>query len=44
MLYIFISQGKLQCRETITEGFGNMPQAFIDMLKGKNIGKAVVKA
>ncbi|XP_055297765.1 prostaglandin reductase 1-like isoform X2 [Sitodiplosis mosellana] len=36
-------EGKLQYRETVTEGFENMPQALIDMLEGKNVGKAVVK-
>uniref|UniRef100_A0AAY4ERM1 Prostaglandin reductase 1 n=1 Tax=Denticeps clupeoides TaxID=299321 RepID=A0AAY4ERM1_9TELE len=37
-------QGKLQWREHVTEGFVNMPAAFMGMLKGDNIGKAVVKA
>lgn len=35
--------GKLKYRETITNGFANIPQALIDMLQDKNIGKAVVK-
>ncbi|KXJ69244.1 hypothetical protein RP20_CCG028142 [Aedes albopictus] len=39
----WIKEGTLKYRETITEGFENMPQAFIGMLKGGNIGKAVVK-
>lgn len=39
----WIHEGKLKYRETITEGFENMPQAFIDMMKGGNIGKAIVK-
>ena len=30
-------------RETITDGFENIPKAFIDMLSGGNIGKAVVR-
>jgi len=30
-------------RETVTEGFGNMPKAFMGMLRGENVGKAVVK-
>lgn len=37
------AEGKLKYRETITDGFENMPQALIDMLEGKNFGKAVVK-
>jgi prostaglandin reductase 1 len=36
-------QGKLKWREHVTEGFENMPKAFIEMLKGANIGKAIVK-
>ncbi|XP_055297767.1 prostaglandin reductase 1-like [Sitodiplosis mosellana] len=36
-------EGKLQYRETITNGFENMPQALIDMLQGQNFGKAIVK-
>ena len=41
----FVSfQGKIKVRETYTEGFEKMPQAFIDMLTGGNTGKAIVKA
>lgn len=40
----WIKEGKLQFNETVTEGFENMPKAFIEMLAGKNMGKAVVKA
>ncbi|XP_055526141.1 prostaglandin reductase 1-like [Wyeomyia smithii] len=39
----WIQEGKMKYRETITEGFENMPDAFIGMLKGVNIGKAIVK-
>ncbi|XP_028129068.2 prostaglandin reductase 1 [Diabrotica virgifera virgifera] len=39
----WIKEGKLKYRETVTEGFENTYQAFIDMLSGKNVGKAVVK-
>ncbi|KAI4884984.1 hypothetical protein NFI96_020250 [Prochilodus magdalenae] len=35
--------GKLKAQEKITEGFENMPAAFIRMLKGTDLGKAVVK-
>ncbi|XP_072315209.1 prostaglandin reductase 1-like [Eucyclogobius newberryi] len=38
----WVKEGKLQCREHITNGFENMPAAFMDMLKGGNIGKAIV--
>ena len=33
----------MKFRETVTEGFENMPMAFIGVLKGENIGKAIVK-
>jgi len=39
----WITEGKLQYRETVTEGFLKMPEAFIGMLKGETTGKAVVK-
>jgi prostaglandin reductase 1 len=39
----WIKEGKIKIEETFTNGFENMPQAFIDMLAGKNTGKAVVK-
>ncbi|KAK4310784.1 hypothetical protein Pmani_017684 [Petrolisthes manimaculis] len=35
-------EGKLKYKETITEGFENMPKAFIGLFHGDNIGKAVV--
>lgn len=42
-LKAWTQEGKLKYRETITNGFENMSQAFIDMLEGKNFGKAIVK-
>ncbi|XP_008558227.1 prostaglandin reductase 1 [Microplitis demolitor] len=38
-----IRQKKLVYRETVTEGFDKMVDAFVSMLRGGNIGKAVVK-
>jgi len=38
-----IRSGELKVQETQVEGFENMPRAFIDLLKGKNTGKMVVK-
>lgn len=38
----WLQEGKLQCREHITKGFENMPAAFMGILQGENIGKAVV--
>uniref|UniRef100_A0A3B3C803 Prostaglandin reductase 1 n=1 Tax=Oryzias melastigma TaxID=30732 RepID=A0A3B3C803_ORYME len=35
-------QGKLQCREHVTKGFENMPEAFMGMLQGDNTGKAII--
>ena len=40
----WIKEGKLKYREDIVEGFENLPQAFIGMLEGDNIGKRLVKA
>ncbi|KAH9640704.1 hypothetical protein HF086_007275 [Spodoptera exigua] len=39
----WILSGKLRPREHITEGFENIFDAFVGMLKGENYGKAVVK-
>mmetsp|Transcript_4070 Transcript_4070/g.7022 ORF Transcript_4070/g.7022 Transcript_4070/m.7022 type:complete len:301 (+) Transcript_4070:387-1289(+) len=36
-------QNKLQTRETIYKGIECLPQAFIDMFAGKNIGKMLVE-
>ncbi|KAE8279213.1 Prostaglandin reductase 1 [Larimichthys crocea] len=38
----WLKEGKLQCREHVTKGFENMPAAFMGLLQGENIGKAVV--
>jgi NADPH-dependent curcumin reductase CurA len=39
----WIKEGKLKYREDIVEGFDNLPQAFIGMLQGDNLGKRLVK-
>lgn len=39
----WIDEGKIKYHETVTDGFENIPQAFIDMMEGKNYGKAIVK-
>ncbi len=39
----WLKAGKLQHRETIVEGFDQIPQAFLDLFEGKNEGKMVVK-
>ncbi|KAJ2937880.1 hypothetical protein O0L34_g18702 [Tuta absoluta] len=39
----WIASGQLKTRETVTEGFDNVFDAFSGMLNGENTGKAVVK-
>ncbi|WP_010531334.1 NADP-dependent oxidoreductase [Lentibacillus jeotgali] len=39
----WLQEGKLTYRETIREGFENIPGAFLDLFRGKNIGKLLVK-
>lgn len=39
----WIKDQSLVYKETITEGFENTFDAFVNMLQGKNIGKAIVK-
>jgi NADPH-dependent curcumin reductase CurA len=39
----WLLEGKMKYSETVTEGFDNMVRAFIEMLGGKNLGKAIVK-
>ncbi|MGD2139830.1 MAG: NADP-dependent oxidoreductase [Burkholderiales bacterium] len=39
----WVSQGKIRYHETVAQGLASAPQAFIGMLKGKNLGKQVVK-
>ena len=42
-LATWLQEGKLKYKETIVEGFDNIPQAFLDLFEGKNKGKMVVK-
>jgi NADPH-dependent curcumin reductase CurA len=37
------AEGKLNLKETVVEGFENIPDAFIGLFEGENIGKMVVK-
>lgn len=39
----WLKEGNLKYRESVAEGIENAPQAFIDVLSGKNFGKQVVK-
>jgi len=38
-----VKSGELRYRETVVEGIENMPEAFIGLLGGENIGKMLVK-
>ena len=39
----WIKAGKISIKETIIEGFENIPEAFLGLFDGKNIGKMIVK-
>jgi len=39
----YVGSGELRYRETVVEGIENMPDAFIGLLGGENIGKMLVK-
>lgn len=39
----WVNAGQIKYEETVTNGFENMPQALIEMLRGQNTGKAIVK-
>ncbi|WP_230199513.1 NADP-dependent oxidoreductase [Bacillus testis] len=39
----WLQQGKLKYEETIVEGFERIPEAFLGLFKGKNLGKQLVK-
>lgn len=39
----FIKEGKIKFREDIVKGIENAPEAFIDLLKGKNFGKLIIE-
>lgn len=43
-MYKWVDEGKLKYHETIWEGFRQLPQAFIEMMQGKNMGKAIVRS
>ena len=39
----WLKEGKIQYDETIVEGFDKLPEAFIGLFEGRNLGKMVVK-
>ena len=42
-MYDWVLNKQIKWRETIVEGIENSPQAFLDLLDGKNVGKMLVK-
>lgn len=39
----WLKAGKLKFKESIFEGFENMPHAFVELMKGNTTGKVIVK-
>jgi NADPH-dependent curcumin reductase CurA len=39
----WLRSGAVKSRETVVEGLGNMPDAFLGLFKGENVGKMLVK-
>jgi NADPH-dependent curcumin reductase CurA len=39
----YLAAGKLHTKETVVSGIERAPQAFLDLLRGENVGKMVVK-
>ena len=37
-----IQEGKLKVKETVVQGFLNMPEAFVGLFTGANTGKMVI--
>lgn len=42
-LAIWLSEGRLKFTQTIVEGFDKLPEAFLGLFSGQNIGKMLVK-
>jgi hypothetical protein len=39
----WVADGRVRTRETVVDDIANAPQAFIDLLNGRNIGKMIVR-
>ena len=39
----WITEGRIQYREDVVDGFENMPRAFLRLFRGENFGKQLVK-
>lgn len=42
-LSVWLQEDKLEYDETIVQGFDNLPEAFIGLFEGRNLGKMIVK-
>ena len=40
----WVNEGKIKTQETVVEGFEKMPEAFLGLFTGNNVGKMIVKA
>ena len=40
----WVKEGKIKPQETIVDGFEKMPEAFLGLFMGNNVGKMIVKA
>jgi prostaglandin reductase 1 len=40
----WVNEGEIKTQETIVEGFEKMPEAFLGLFTGNNVGKMIVKA
>jgi len=38
-----VQQGKIKYSENVVEGFENVPEAFLGLFEGANLGKQLVK-
>jgi len=39
----WVKEGKLKYKETIVQGFDKLPEAFLDLFSGKNLGKMIIE-
>jgi len=42
-LVAWVKEGKIKVQETFTDGFENIPKAFLGLLTGANQGKMIVR-
>jgi hypothetical protein len=38
-----VASGQVRTKETVVEGLASAPQAFLDLLRGENVGKMIVR-